>query len=73
MENVLVTSGGASGGFDADGTPTTYRLSMEYLREGKFDAVSLVSHRYSTLTQLPRGFSEDATHQDFIKGVLVCG
>jgi L-iditol 2-dehydrogenase len=72
-ENVLVTSGGASGGFDADGTPTTYRLSMEYVRDGKFDAASLVSHRYSALTQIPRAFSEDVTQQDFIKGVLVRG
>jgi L-iditol 2-dehydrogenase len=73
VENVLVTSGGASGGVDADGTPTTYRRSMEYLRDGKFDAASLVTHRYSTLAQLPRAFSEDATQQDFVKGVLVCG
>ncbi len=73
LENVLVTSGGASGGFDADGTPTVYRRSMECLRDGKVDAASLVTHRYSNLTQLPRAFSEDAIQQDFIKGVLVCG
>ena len=70
MENVLVTSGGASGGFDADGTPTTYRRSMEYLRDRKIDASSLVTHRYTNLTQLPRAFGEDATQQNFIKGVL---
>jgi L-iditol 2-dehydrogenase len=73
MENVLVTSGGASGSFDADGTPTIYRRSMEYLRDRKVDAESLVTHRYSSLAQLPRAFSEDALQQDFIKGVLVCG
>lgn len=44
---------------------------MEYLRDGKFDAAILVTHRYSTLAQLPRAFSEDAKQQDFIKGVLV--
>ena len=71
LENVLVTSGGASGGFESDGTPTIYKLSMEYLRDGKFDAASLISHRYSTLAQLPIAFGEDATQQDFIKGVLV--
>ncbi|HZO99468.1 MAG TPA: alcohol dehydrogenase catalytic domain-containing protein [Terriglobia bacterium] len=73
MENVLVTSGGASGSFDADGTPTIYRRSMEYLRDRKVDAESLVTHRYSSLAQLPHAFSEDALQQDFIKGVLVCG
>jgi threonine dehydrogenase-like Zn-dependent dehydrogenase len=71
MENVLVTSGGASGSFDADGTPTIYRRSMECLRDGKVDAARLVTHRYSNLAQLPRAFSDDALQQDFIKGVWV--
>ena len=72
MENVLVTSGGASGGFDADGTPTIYRRAMEYIRDSKIDAKSLVTHRYTDLSQLPQAFSQDATKDDFIKGVLIC-
>ena len=72
METVLVTSGGASGGFDPDGTPTSYRRAMEYIRDGKIDAARLASHRYTELSQLPQAFSRDATEDDFIKGVLVC-
>ena len=72
METVLVTSGGASGGFDPDGTPTSYRRAMEYIRDGKIDAARLASHRYTELSQLPQAFSRDATEGDFIKGVLVC-
>jgi L-iditol 2-dehydrogenase len=72
MENVLVTSGGASGGFDSDGTPTVYRQAMEYIRDRKINAKSLATHRYNDLAQLPQAFSQDATRDDFIKGVLVC-
>ena len=70
-ETTLVTTAGASGGFDKDGTPTTYRLAMEYLCEGKIDADSLLTHRYSGLDQIARAFTEDANREDFIKGVLV--
>ena len=72
MENVLVTAGGASGGFDADGTPTVYRRAMEYIRDGKIDAKSLATHRYTDLSQIPQAFSQDATKDDFVKGVLIC-
>lgn len=71
MEINLVTSCGASGGFDADGTPVVYRRSMEYLREGRIDAESLISHRYAKLSDLQKAFSVDATSEDFIKGAWV--
>ena len=71
FENTLITTAGASGGFDADGTPTTYRLAMEHLRDGKIDAEPLLTHRYSELGQLPRAFSQDVDQENFIKGVLV--
>ena len=72
-EYVLVTTTGASGGFDADRTPTTYRRAMEYIRDGKIDAESLVSHRYRHLSQMQQAFSEDSKHQDYIKGMLLRG
>lgn len=67
----LVTSGGASGGFDPDGTPTTYRQAMEYIHRGKVDVACLVSHRYPALAQLPRAFVGDFRLNNFIKGALV--
>ncbi len=70
-ETTLLTTAGASGGFDADGTPTIYRQAMEYLRDGKIDAESLLTHRYSSLGEIPRAFGHDAEQEDFIKGVLV--
>jgi L-iditol 2-dehydrogenase len=71
IENTLVTTAGASGGFDPDGTPTTYRLAMEYIRDGKIDADSLLTHRYAGLDQIPHAFTADAGLESFIKGVLV--
>jgi len=67
----IVTSGGASGGFDSDGTPTTYRQSMEYIHRGEIDVECLVSHRYTMLAEVPTAFERDAQLNNFIKGVLV--
>jgi len=67
----LVTTCGASGTLDADGTPTIYRRSMEYVRDGKVDTESLLTHRYTELSQLQGAFSEDVQRNDFIKGVFV--
>ncbi len=71
MEMNLVTSGGASGGFDADGTPTTYRRSLECVRDGKVNLECLTTHRYHSLADLPQVFSHDSLRDDFIKGALV--
>jgi L-iditol 2-dehydrogenase len=66
----IVTSGGASGGRDGDGTPTVYRESMEHIQSGKINAACLASHQYTDLEQLPQAFREDSHRNDFIKGVL---
>jgi L-iditol 2-dehydrogenase len=67
----LVTCCGASGALDADGTPTIYHRSMEYVRDGKVDTESLLTHRYTELSQLQGAFSEDVQRDDFIKGIFV--
>jgi L-iditol 2-dehydrogenase len=67
----MVTSGGASGGFDPDGTPEVYRRSMEYVRDGLIDAECLLSHRYSHLSELQKAFQVDSLKEDFIKGAWV--
>lgn len=70
MELNVVTTAGASGGFDKIKGPEIYRVSMEYIQGGKIDAESLLSHRYTELDQLQRAFSEDFRRDDFIKGIL---
>lgn len=66
----VVTSAGASGGFDESEGPEIYQASMEYIQDRKIDAESLLSHRYTALDQLQRAFSEDFRRDDFIKGIL---
>ena len=43
---------------------------MEYIRDGKIDAESLISHRYLDFSELQRAFSKDSKQEDYIKGVL---
>jgi len=71
MEVNMVTSCGASGGFEADGTPLVYKRSMECLRQGLVDASALLTHRYADLSELQQAFSVDATSQEFIKGAWI--
>jgi threonine dehydrogenase-like Zn-dependent dehydrogenase len=70
LELNVVTSAGASGGFDRAKGPEIYQAAMGYIRDGKIDAASLLSHRYTELDQLQRAFTEDFRQDDFIKGVL---
>lgn len=70
FEMNIVTSGGASGGLDTDGTPTIYRESMESIHRRAINVDCLASHRYTNLEQIPQAFAEDFQRDDFIKGVL---
>ena len=65
MEINMVTSCGASGGFDADGTPVVYRRSMEYLRQGLIDTEPLISHRYAELSDLQKAFQRGYQKRGF--------
>jgi threonine dehydrogenase-like Zn-dependent dehydrogenase len=71
MEVNMVTSCGASGGFEADGTPAVYRRSMECLRQKLVDSESLLTHQYAQLPELQKAFSVDATSEEFIKGAWI--
>ena len=71
MESNVVTSCGASGGFEADGTPVVYRRSMEYLHEGLIDADPLLTHLYAELSELQKAFQVDSLSDDYVKGAWV--
>jgi L-iditol 2-dehydrogenase len=66
----LVTSGGASGGFDSDGNPSTYRAAMQALRDGRIEVSPLISHRYQQLVELEQAFVQDFRRQEYIKGIF---
>jgi L-iditol 2-dehydrogenase len=67
----VVTSAGASGGFDDNGTPSAYRNALDHIAAKRINVSRLVSHRYSQLSELPEAFITGAKAVDYIKGALV--
>ena len=70
LEPTLVASVGASGGFDADIRPTTYRRALELITSGKVLVEPFVTHRYGALEEIHRAFETDFSRPEYIKGVL---
>lgn len=70
LEPALVAAVGASGGFDADGRPATYRRALELVSSGKVQVQPFVTHRYGALDEIHKAFEQDFTRPDYIKGVL---
>jgi threonine dehydrogenase-like Zn-dependent dehydrogenase len=73
METNIVTSCGASGGFDSDGTPVVYRRSMEYVRDGLIDTEPLLTHQYRHLDRSAEGISGGFVGRRFYQGRLGAG
>lgn len=70
-EPTLVAPVGASGGFDADGRPTVYRRALALLEEGVIDVDGIVTHRYTSLDEMPRAFAgDDRGDAGYVKGIL---
>lgn len=70
LEPALVAAVGASGGFDPDGRPATYRRSLELVSSGKIRVQPFVTHRYRALEEIHQAFERDFEQPDYIKGVL---
>lgn len=70
LEPTLVASVGASGGFDPDGRPTTYRRALELVSSGKVQVQPIVTHRYKALEEIHAAFEQDFSKPEYIKGVL---
>jgi L-iditol 2-dehydrogenase len=70
LEPTLVACVGASGGFDPDGRPTTYRRALELVSSGKVKPSPFVTHRYDALEKVHQAFEQDFQREDYIKGVL---
>ncbi|MGH9455330.1 MAG: zinc-dependent alcohol dehydrogenase [Terriglobia bacterium] len=70
LEPTLVAAVGASGGFDSDGRPSTYRRALELVATGQVKVAPFVTHRYHSLDDLPTAFGRDFSREDYVKGVL---
>ena len=70
LEPTIVSPIGASGGFDPDGRPSTYRKALRLIERGTIDVASMITHRYPSLDSLPAFFAGDYRAPDYVKGVL---
>jgi L-iditol 2-dehydrogenase len=71
LEPTLVSPVGASGGHDSEGRPVTYRRALDLLEKGTVDVAPLITHRYSSLDQVPAAFAGDHRQADYVKGVVL--
>ncbi len=70
LEPSLLSPVGASGGFEPDGRPTTYRRALALIETGQIDVRSFVTHRYHSLDEVPAAFSDAHESPDYVKGVV---
>jgi L-iditol 2-dehydrogenase len=70
-EPMLVASVGASGGFDEDGRPSTYRRALGLIEHGGIEVASLITHQYESLEGVPRAFEGEHRSPDYVKGVVM--
>ncbi|MEO6724142.1 MAG: alcohol dehydrogenase catalytic domain-containing protein [Blastocatellia bacterium] len=71
LEPTLIAPIGASGGFDSDGRPLTYRRSLKLIEAGRINVSKFITHRYHSLEAVPQGFAQDRFSADYIKGIAV--
>jgi L-iditol 2-dehydrogenase len=70
-EPLVVTSVGASGGFDSDGRPTVYRRSLDLIESERIDVATLITHQYQSFDEVESALSGGMLAEDYIKGVVV--
>jgi L-iditol 2-dehydrogenase len=70
LEPTLVSPVGASGGFLEDGRPATYRRALDLIATGRVEAAPIITHRYSSLDQVPAAFAGAHRAADYVKGIV---
>ena len=70
-EPALVSSVGASGGFEADGRPSVYARSLNLIETGKVDVAPMITHRYESLKDVEHALAQEIHSSDYVKGVVV--
>jgi len=70
-EPVLVSSVGASGGFESDGRPVVYTRALNLIEQQRVDIAPLITHRYTSFADVERALSTEIHSDDYVKGVVV--
>jgi L-iditol 2-dehydrogenase len=71
LEPTLLSPVGASGGFEPDGRPSTYRRALGLLETGKVKVGAFITHRYRSLDEVPAAFAGAHEALDYVKGVVL--
>ena len=71
LEPTLLSPVGASGGFEPDGRPSTYRRALGLLETSRVKVGSFITHRYHSLDQVPAAFAGAHKAADYVKGVVL--
>jgi L-iditol 2-dehydrogenase len=69
-EPVLVSSVGASGGFESDGRPAVYTRALRLIEERRIAIEPLITHRYTSFADVEKALSIDIHAADYVKGVV---
>ena len=67
----LVTTAGASGGFDNDGRPSVYRQALKLIEQKIVEVRPLITHCYKALEDVETALNQDMMKKDYVKGVVV--
>ena len=67
----LVSSAGASGGFETDGRPAVYRRALSLIEGKQIDVGPLITHRYRSLADVEKALGSEIHAADYVKGVVV--
>src|SRR5688572_13419741 len=70
-EPVLVSSAGASGGFEADGRPSVYTRALNLIERKQIDVAPLITHRYKALADVETALASEIHSPDYVKGVVL--
>jgi L-iditol 2-dehydrogenase len=70
-EPVLVSSVGASGGFEKNGRPSVYTRALHLIEQKQIETAPLITHRYTSLVEVDKALSVDIDADDYVKGVVV--
>jgi L-iditol 2-dehydrogenase len=69
-EPVLVSSVGASGGFQADGRPSVYARALDLIEHEHINVSPFITHEYRLLHDVQPALSTGMHAPDYVKGVV---
>jgi len=70
-EPFIVTSVGASGGFEPNGRPSVYKRSLELIENEQIDVAALITHKYKSFDHVEPALNGGMQAEEYVKGVVV--